>query len=471
MELGKRLLLLGFTNAILNLTTVPVQGNIFISWAHSYANFHNSSNCWVCGAMPLSVMDGLPWWVSPLHDGDFLPLCSFLEQQKGTFISLSNHDLSLLPWCKKEPSMGLGHGVTFSMNASLKALTSAYNSYMSNGQKNSTPTKEEQTFRYHEVYYQVWDEYFWMTSERGQVITRATICWEQKEHKIGFGDHPLNPKDLKYMGYLSAEQCKQILDVTYHPSRSAQWPGSDWKYSPGIRWVAPNGTKWLCGPNLWPWLPVGWVGRCTLGFVFAPGRIKPSLHHPPANLPYLHARWTRSTFQWYDYLAGFFVPSIGTADIMVKVEALNNFTKQALLDSKKAIEALNEEQSQMRKAVMQNRMALDILTAAQGGTCAIIKVECCVYIPDLSGNVSAAMEDMQKQVKAMSGENIPFWTLILSWVKGDWWKTIVNVVIVFLIILVCGPCLLQCLVNFVTQRLVAFSHVVAHRTNVQSTSQ
>ena len=29
--------------------------------AHSYANFHSTSNCWVCGAMPLSVMDGLPW--------------------------------------------------------------------------------------------------------------------------------------------------------------------------------------------------------------------------------------------------------------------------------------------------------------------------------------------------------------------------------------------------------------------------
>ena len=120
---------------------------------------------------------------------------------------------------------------------------------------------------------------------------------------------------------------------------------------------------------------------------------------------------------------------------------------------------------------MQNRMALDILTAAQGGTCAIIKVECCVYIPDLSGNVSAAMEDMQKQVKAMSGENIPFWTSILSWVKGDWWKTILIVVIVILIILLCGPYFLQCLVNFVTQRLVALSHVVDHRTNVQSTSQ
>ena len=44
-------------------------------------------------------------------------------------------------------------------------------------------------------------------------------------------------------------------------------------------------------------------------------------------------------FQWYDYLAALFVPSLGTTDIMVKVEALTNFTNQALLDSTTAIEA------------------------------------------------------------------------------------------------------------------------------------
>ena len=37
---------------------------------------------------------------------------------------------------------------------------------------------------------------------------------------------------------------------------------------------------------------------------------------------------------------------------MIKVEALTNFTKQALLDRTKAIQALNEEQIQMRKAVI-----------------------------------------------------------------------------------------------------------------------
>ena len=151
---------------------------------------------------------------------------------------------------------------------------------------------------------------------------------------------------------------------------------------------------------------------------------------------------------------------------MIKLEALTNFLKQALLDSTKAIQALNEEQIQMRKVVIQNRMALDMLTAAQEGTCAIINIECCVYIADLSGNVSAALDDMKNQVKAMSNENIPFWTSVLSWVKGDWWKTIFTIVIVALIVLLCGPCILQCIMNFVTQRLVVFSQIGGQRDRV-----
>ena len=41
----------------------------------------------------------------------------------------------------------------------------------------------------------------------------------------------------------------------------------------------------------------------------------------------------------------------------------------------------------MRKSILQNRIALDILTASQGCTCAIIQTECCIYIPDESSNV------------------------------------------------------------------------------------
>ena len=65
----------------------------------------------------------------------------------------------------------------------------------------------------------------------------------------------------------------------------------------------------------------------------------------------------------FNSIAALFIPSIRTTDITIKVEALTNFTKQALLDRKKAIQALNEEQIQMRKVVIQHRMALAILTA------------------------------------------------------------------------------------------------------------
>ena len=48
------------------------------------------------------------------------------------------------------------------------------------------------------------------------------------------------------------------------------------------------------------------------------------------------------------------------------------------------------------------------IVSVQRGTCAINKVECCVYIPVLSGNISATLDDMKDQVKAMSYDNIPF---------------------------------------------------------------
>ena len=69
----------------------------------------------------------------------------------------------------------------------------------------------------------------------------------------------------------------------------------------------------------------------------------------------------------------------------------------------------------------------------QRGICAIIKVERCVYVPDLSGYISATLDDMKGQVKVMSDDNLPFWTSVLSWVKGDWWKTVFTIVIVALI--------------------------------------
>ena len=108
---------------------------------------------------------------------------------------------------------------------------------------------------------------------------------------------------------------------------------------------------------------------------------------------------------------------------MAHVDALINFTQQALLDTKKATEALNEEQKQNEKSCFTKPNGPRHYTAAQGGTCAIIKIECCVYIPDLSSNVSDAINNLQHQILSMQDSSPSFWEQVKSLFESDWWKT------------------------------------------------
>ena len=51
--------------------------------------------------------------------------------------------------------------------------------------------------------------------------------------------------------------------------------------------------------------------------------------------------------------------------------------------------------------VLQNRLALDILTAVQGGTCAVIHTQCCTYIPDMSTRVTHFPKHTKMMIQAM----------------------------------------------------------------------
>ena len=73
---------------------------------------------------------------------------------------------------------------------------------------------------------------------------------------------------------------------------------------------------------------------------FTHGFILSELPKNPANLPHFKTQWAMSVFHWYDYLAAVFVPSLGTTDVMLQVDALTNFTQQSLQDSQKVISAL-----------------------------------------------------------------------------------------------------------------------------------
>ena len=66
-----------------------------------------------------------------------------------------------------------------------------------------------------------------------------------------------------------------------------------------------------------------------------------------------------------------------------------------------SINLLNEEVYQLRKVALQNHMALDKLTASQGGVYTLVGDECCVYIPDVHHNVSQALWALASETHAI----------------------------------------------------------------------
>ena len=105
------------------------------------------------------------------------------------------------------------------------------------------------------------------------------------------------------------------------------------------------------------------------------------------------------------------------------MDALTKFTQQILQDFQKAISALNAEQAQIRKVVLQNRLALDILTAVQGGTCAIIHTQCCTYKPDMSMNVTHFTKHMNRMIEAMDTPEASIASLWETLTSSPWWTS------------------------------------------------
>lgn len=89
----------------------------------------------------------------------------------------------------------------------------------------------------------------------------------------------------------------------------------------------------------------------------------------------------RSVFHQYHHLAVTFVPFVGLKDIIAHIETHTKFTQQGLNDNRQSLSLLNTGMSLMRKALLQKRMSLDIITASKGGTCVCVIIQTeCLYV-------------------------------------------------------------------------------------------
>ena len=159
--------LLLLTPKILSLPFDP-QDNAFLSWAHSYAAFHNRSNCWVCGTLSSSSVEGFPWWTSPLQGKDFRQVCKYLQQQLHAIplLHLMTSTNPKMDWCSTL-YFTYGHNVTSNFDYTLSRFNDYFTTHKASrsGSNGFLPDV-----------YQIRDEVMWLPPEKGHLISTAPIC-------------------------------------------------------------------------------------------------------------------------------------------------------------------------------------------------------------------------------------------------------------------------------------------------------
>lgn len=140
---------------------------------------------------------------------------------------------------------------------------------------------------------------------------------------------------------------------------------------------------------------------------------------------------------------------------IVNISAIIEKLENKILD---AIKAQQEEISSLSQVVFQNRMALDLLLATQGGVCTVINTSCCMYV-DQSGRISTDLEEIWKQTRILheiSKDDLSWsfselWTKLTSWLPNFQWLKQVFIALIVLVVLGIFVCMLfRCLLCCVT---------------------
>lgn len=172
-------------------------------------------------------------------------------------------------------------------------------------------------------------------------------------------------------------------------------------------------------------------------------RIRRKINNPLIERP--------TAFQW-------FIPWLGVSELekaIVNISAVIEKLENKTLD---AIKAHQEEISSLSQVVLQNRMALDLLLAAQGGVCTVINTSCCMYV-DQSGRISTDLEEIWEQTRTLheiskddlSWSYSEIWNKLTSWLPNFQWLKQVFIAIITLVVLGIFVCMLfRCLLCCVT---------------------
>ncbi|XP_074667198.1 endogenous retrovirus group V member 2 Env polyprotein-like [Strix aluco] len=232
---------------------------------------------------------------------------------------------------------------------------------------------------------------------------------------------------------------------------------AEWKHGPSEkRCSLPPGWWYLCANGkARKRLPQNWWGECTTGILL------------PISYPIRNLQGVSGTL-WYQVKqkrevenplvirgTGFhsfvrwLIPMLGVSElekaivnISATVEILANATADAIVNLQKEINSLAE-------VTIQNRMALDLLMAKEGGVCTVINQSCCAFV-----NCEAQIEtdvhriwEASKLFHLIAQDDTSWgftnlWEKLTSWLPNFAWLKQLFVLVVTLLILGLLTCIL-----------------------------
>lgn len=206
----------------------------------------------------------------------------------------------------------------------------------------------------------------------------------------------------------------------------------------------PERVYMVCGHKAYTCVPNDNIrGTCYLAYLIPMIRKVATSEIASLYAP-LHRH--KRTLTTVDKVFGVLVPQYGIYVTQQEVSSLSKVLESHLNKSVNAMLAEHKELTEVKNIALQNRMALDLLLAAQGGVCKVIAAtECCAFVSDANQEISDMAHDTEQGVRELH-QTYGFQFGDLSSIFGNWGAGLAKLIlcIVFFIMMVCflGSCVM-----------------------------